>query len=197
MRRITQWRSLCVLGALFLVPWTGARAGVYSYIDEAGVITITDVRPAKRTYRVIVSDSPASAGIAKSGPGDYDHLIAWHARTFDVDPRLVKAVMMAESKGNPKAISRKGAQGLMQIMPGTARSLGLQDPFDPGENIAAGTRYLRLLYERFTGNTDLVLAAYNAGPERVVANNMSVPPINETVRYIKRVKAYYTGLTGQ
>jgi len=102
--------------------------------------------------------------------------------------------MIAESRGNPNAVSRKGAQGLMQITPDTARSLDLKHPFDPSENIEAGAIYLKQLYKRFTGNTELILAAYNAGPERVTESNMTVPRINGTVHYIERVKQYYDKL---
>ena len=82
----------------------------------------------------------------------------------------------------------------MQIMPDTARLLDLRHPFDPEENIQAGTRYLRSLYELFKGNLELVLAAYNAGPQKVIENNMAIPPINETINYVKRVKLYYSKL---
>src|SRR5208337_3416183 len=124
----------------------------------------------------------------------YDNLISRHARTHGIDPRLVKAVMIAESRGNPNAVSRKGARGLMQIMPGTARSLHLKHPFDPSENIEAGAIYLNRLHKRFTGNMELILAAYNAGPGRVTHSNMTVPPINETVHYIEKVKRHYNNL---
>ena len=101
--------------------------------------------------------------------------------------------MLAESNGNPTAVSQKGAQGLMQIMPDTAVELQLRNPFDPEENIRAGARYLKVLQELFRGNLELTLAAYNAGPQRVI-ENMAVPPISETVSYVKRVKLYYNKL---
>ncbi len=83
--------------------------------------------------------------------------------------------MIAESNGNPQAVSQKGAQGLMQIMPDTAALLDLRNPFDPEENIQAGARYLKSLYELFRGDMELVLAAYNAGPQRVIENNWAIP----------------------
>jgi soluble lytic murein transglycosylase len=101
--------------------------------------------------------------------------------------------MLAESRGDPTVVSQKGAQGLMQIMPDTAHDLELRNPFDPEENIEAGARYLKQLHQLFKGNLELVLAAYNAGPQRVI-QNMSVPPISETINYIKRVKLYYDKL---
>jgi soluble lytic murein transglycosylase len=102
--------------------------------------------------------------------------------------------MIAESNGNPNAISNKGARGLMQIMPGTGQLLDLQNPFDPSENIQAGAKYLKQLHDLFQGNLELVLAAYNAGPNRVIQNNMAVPAIDETMNYIKRVKYFYNRL---
>jgi soluble lytic murein transglycosylase len=170
---------------------------VYCHIDENGVLTVTNVRPQKGKSTVIVRDGEAPRNVpALTGEENnaYDNLISRHARTHGIDPRLVKAVMIAESRGNPNAVSRKGAQGLMQIMPDTARSLDLTHPFDPSENIEAGAIYLKQLYKRFTGNTDLILAAYNAGPGRVTESNTTVPRINETVHYIERVKQYYDKL---
>jgi soluble lytic murein transglycosylase-like protein len=172
---------------------------MHSYVDEGGVINLTNTRPENRQYRVLIADpaSPSETPVfSKSDRGDYDQLIDWQAKSFDVDPRLIKAVIMVESNGNPKALSKKGAQGLMQIMPSTARALALQHPFDPDENIGAGTKYLRFLHDRFMGNLDLVLAAYNAGPETVAYHNMSVPSIKETVQYVERVKKYCFRLVG-
>jgi soluble lytic murein transglycosylase-like protein len=170
---------------------------VYCHIDENGVLTVTNVEPQKGKSTVIIRDGEAPRNVPALSDEEnnaYDNLISRHARTHGVDPRLVKAIMIAESRGNPNAVSRKGARGLMQIMPCTARSLALKHPFDPSENIEAGAIYLKRLHKRFTGNTELILAAYNAGPRRVMESNMTVPRINETVRYIERVKQYYEEL---
>lgn len=107
-----------------------------------------------------------------------------------LDPALVQAVMEVESGGDEKAVSPKGAQGLMQIMPGTAKDLKLADSFDAAKNIEAGTRYLRQLLDRFGGDVKLALAAYNAGPG-AVSRSGGVPPIEETKRYIEKVKTRY------
>jgi soluble lytic murein transglycosylase len=172
-----------------------SMCAVYCHIDENGVLTVTNTPPQNGRFKVMIGDREAPHNVsALTDNNAYDSLIRRHARTHGIDPRLVKAVMMAESRGNPNAVSRKGAQGLMQIMPDTARSLSLKHPFDPSENIEAGATYLKRLYTRFTGNMELILAAYNAGPERVTENNMTVPPINETVHYIERVKQYYDKL---
>jgi len=187
---------LCFMVFAVALP-SASMCAVYCHIDENGVLTVTNVRPQKGKSTVIVRDGEAPRNVpALTGEENnaYDNLISRHARTHGIDPRLVKAVMIAESRGNPNAVSRKGAQGLMQIMPDTARSLDLTHPFDPSENIEAGAIYLKQLYKRFTGNTDLILAAYNAGPGRVTESNTTVPRINETVHYIERVKQYYDKL---
>jgi len=108
------------------------------------------------------------------------------ARKYQIDPNLVKAIIKVESNYNPNAISPKGAQGLMQLMPGTAKRFGVSDPFDPQENILGGVKYLRFLFDLF-GDLKLVLAGYNAGEQRVLQHGNNVPPIAETQNYVARV----------
>ena len=112
------------------------------------------------------------------------------ADRHQVDPALVKAIIMAESSYNPRAVSKKGAKGLMQLMPTTARALGVVDIFDPEHNINAGVRYFKRLMNRFDGDTRLALAAYNAG-SRKVRQYQGVPPFRATKHYIKKVFMYY------
>lgn len=121
----------------------------------------------------------------------YDAIIEAEARRYDVDASLVSAVIRAESNYEPRSVSRKGARGLMQLMPATARRLGVRRPFDPRANVQGGVRYLRELVERFGGRPDLVLAAYNAGENAVEAYG-GVPPYRETVQYVKRILAWWT-----
>ncbi len=109
---------------------------------------------------------------------------------YQVDPELIRAIIMAESSNNPKAISKKGARGLMQLMPATAKALGVKDSFDPEHNIHGGVRYFRQLLDRFDGNTRMALAAYNAGSRKVRQYN-GIPPFKTTRYYIKRVFSYY------
>ena len=111
---------------------------------------------------------------------------------YRVDPNLIRAVIRTESSFNRYALSSKGAQGLMQLMPGTAREMKVIDPFNPRQNIEGGTRYLRLLMDTFNGDLTLALAAYNAGPTRVKKVNR-IPRIPETVKYVKRVLGHYKG----
>jgi soluble lytic murein transglycosylase-like protein len=187
-------RLLGLLIAL-LLPVSGFGA-IYGYIDDQGVYHMTNIKPAQQKFQVLVPDQTRVVSIPLRGinRNQYDSLINHHSQMHGMDPKLVKAVMIAESNGNPLAISHKGAQGLMQIMPETAHDLQLLNPFDPNENIQAGTRYLRILHELFGGNLDLVLAAYNAGPKRVVQANMAIPRIEETINYVRRVKQYYDRL---
>jgi soluble lytic murein transglycosylase-like protein len=124
-------------------------------------------------------------------PSLYDDLIAESARRAAVDPRLVKSVMLVESAFNPAAISPKGARGLMQLMPGTAARLGVENSFDPAENIDGGVRHLSYLLGMFGGNLEKSLAAYNAG-ENAVLRHGGVPPYDETRLYVhKALTAYY------
>jgi len=119
----------------------------------------------------------------------FNPIIVAAAKKFDVDAALVSAVIKAESDYNPRTVSHKGARGLMQLMPATARRFGVSDSFDPVANIHAGTRYLRWLLNKFEGNADLAVAAYNAGEGNVWKYN-GVPPFRETVQYIKRVAGH-------
>lgn len=171
-----------------------AWSAVYGYIDEQGVYHITNIRPAARQYSILVKDRPDETRIRGSNKNQFDSLILHHAQANGLDPLLVKAVMLTESNSVPTAVSPKGAQGLMQIMPDTGAIVDLRNPFDPDENIRAGARYLKLLHELFKGDLELVLAAYNAGPSKVIQHNMTVPPISETINYVKRVKLTYNQL---
>jgi soluble lytic murein transglycosylase-like protein len=121
----------------------------------------------------------------------YDKLIAVEAKRFDVDASLVSALIRAESNYQPRAVSRKGARGLMQLMPATANRFSLSRPFDPVANVRAGVRYLKELLDRFDQRPELVLAAYNAG-ENAVDTYGGVPPYRETVGYVKRILSWWT-----
>ncbi|HUU30057.1 MAG TPA: transglycosylase SLT domain-containing protein [archaeon] len=137
------------------------------------------------------SDKPAeieNSGESDRGLSSFKELIEKNSARYSLDPALVAAVVMQESGGNPRAVSRAGAQGLMQLMPQTADSLGIGDVFDPEQNIEGGTRYLRNLLDQFEGDEILALAAYNAGPTAVQRYN-GVPPYPETQGYVEKVTA--------
>jgi hypothetical protein len=121
----------------------------------------------------------------------YDAMIEAEARRANVDASLVSAVIRAESNFEPRSVSRKGARGLMQLMPATAKRLGVARPFDPRANIRGGARYLRELADRFDNRPELVLAAYNAGENAVDAHG-GMPPYRETVGYVKRILSWWT-----
>lgn len=184
------FKTLTIL-VLCLMPLV-VHSAIYAYVDERGTQHFTNMIPVGKKFRVIVAERiryvvPRSIVDNTS----YDSIIQRHANTHGIDPTLIKAVMKAESNFNPNAMSHKGAQGLMQLMPDTARLMNVGNPFDPDDNIRGGTKYLKYLDETFGGNLDLVLAAYNAGPGRVREYNMSIPPYEETRAFIQRVKSYY------
>ncbi len=134
--------------------------------------------------------SPVPGGVLSKESIPFQGIIIQVAGRYEVDPHLIRAIILAESGYNPKAKSKKGARGLMQLMPSTAKSLGVEDIYDPAENIDGGVRYFRSLLDRFDGDVQLALAAYNAG-SRHVRNYAGVPPFKATQRYIKKVLKFH------
>ena len=126
-----------------------------------------------------------------TGSGKIDSLIKQSGTKYGVDPYLIFCVMEQESHFNARALSPKGARGLMQLMPGTSARFGVRRPSDPGQNIAGGTRFLKQLLQRFDGRIDLVLASYNAGEGAVLKFGRKVPPYRETRNYVKRISFRY------
>ena len=184
---------LLVLISLFIlltIP-SVAPADIYKYVDVEGVVHLTNVPTESgikytlimREKRVIF-DKKLGEDISK-----YDQLITRASEKYNVDPALIKAVIKAESNFNHRAVSKKGARGLMQLMPATASSLQVQDSFYPESNIEGGVRYLRYLLNYFSGNIHFALAAYNAG-ENAVIRYRGIPPYPETRVYIQRVLSY-------
>ena len=184
---------ILVLFLLALSP-KQARAGIYIMVDANGVYHFTNV-PNDKGYRPFIKDRSTGSSRAalrsySKDPTQYEYLIKRYAKKYGVDSALIKAIIHAESDFNPFAVSSKGAQGLMQIMPETARDLSVQDVFDPEDNIRAGVQYLKMLLKKFKGNLPLSLAAYNAGPN-LVNQYGKIPPYRETKNYIKKVLTYY------
>lgn len=140
-----------------------------------------------------VASSTSRSSSAQPVNGDFASLINAAAEKYGVNPTLVKALIKAESNFNPKATSYAGAMGLMQLMPGTARGLGVNDAYDPAQNIDGGVRFLSGLLKRYNGNESMALAAYNAGPGAVDRYG-GIPPYAETQTYVKRVLGYYESM---
>lgn len=180
-----------------LVVWAASPAearGVYRYIDERGVIHFSDAPSDRRFEPVALRRSGLNVNLRPRGAAPpthdaFDDLIRQAARRHRIEAPLVKAVMAAESAFDPTAVSRAGAQGLMQLMPATARHLGVTDPFAVHQNIHGGARYLRQMLDRY-GDVSRALAAYNAGPSAVDRYN-GIPPYRETRTYVRRVLDYY------
>ncbi len=184
-----------------LVIAGSARADIYRYVDEDGVAYYTDAPLNKKAEKIMRTDPPATSTAdtgQKNGQfssrRDFTGIVADKATKYEIDPSLLHAVIKTESNGNPYAVSRKGAMGLMQLMPMTASDLDVRNPFDPEENIDGGTRYLKYLIEKFKGDLTLALAAYNAGPN-LVEKRRAVPEISETKQYVKKVLSLYNGKT--
>lgn len=178
-----------------LLGWPDvANAQIYMSRDGSGNLVLSDRPIGGATGAVKLYPVARAASIVTTRPpvvrdtAGYDGLIEHHAGANRVRADLVRAVIQVESGFNPYARSRKGAMGLMQLMPGTAAELGVTDPYDPAQNIAAGVSYLRGLLERFGGNEELALAAYNAGPGAVERYGQTIPPYRETRDYVRKVR---------
>jgi soluble lytic murein transglycosylase-like protein len=202
-------RALVLAAALAAAPATAGD--LYRRVDARGVVHFTDaprggsftklaMRAPTNGLRVFApsKSSGGSLVLRRSGAGrsakpqdneDYDPLILLASRRHGVPAALVKAVIAAESSFDPSAVSPKGAMGLMQLMPGTAKDLGVDEPFHDAQNVHGGTRYLRWLFDRY-GDWLRTVAAYNAGPEAVERYG-GVPPYRETREYVQRVLSYY------
>ena len=178
------FRGLALIAALSAAA-SPLAAGVQVAVKADGTKIIfnesTDQRD--RRHSTVLASSPRL---------DWDAMIEEHANSSRLDPKLVRAVIQTESGYNASALSTVGAMGLMQLMPGTARELAVEDPYDPSQNVRGGTAYLRQMLDQFKGSLELAVAAYNAGPGAVQKYG-GVPPYRETVSYVQRVLGLYRG----
>lgn len=198
------WRSLaaiCTISVVFTVA-SSAVADIYRCKRADGSLHYTNTRSSGKSCRVVVRGSKKSKA-RRSRPAKarrravdplrhtrYDGLIEEAASLYQLPQEFIRAVMRVESNFNPDVVSRAGAMGLMQLMPKTALSMGVADPFEPRQNILGGARYLRILANRFKGDLILTVAAYNAG-EGAVERYNGIPPYQETQRYVRRVLKHY------
>ena len=162
--------------------------GIYRYIDENGDYHFTNC-PKDPRYELYLPEEGDSRTVHVD-PKQYDPVIEEFSTKYGVDSALVKAIIRAESDFDMYAVSRKGAKGLMQLMPQTAMQWKVIDVFDPRQNIEGGIRHLKHLLQTFENNLALSIAAYNAG-KQVVIQNYSIPPYNETQNYVRKVLGYY------
>jgi soluble lytic murein transglycosylase-like protein len=185
--------------AICLGVWLGgpARADIYTFKDANGILHFTNV-PADPRYSVMIRESKiirerlmVPAAVRSDRRDRYGALVEKAAREHNLDQALLQAVITAESDYNPRAVSHKGAVGLMQLMPETARRYGVTDLYDPVENIHAGARYLRDLMQKFNNDLSLTLAAYNAGESAIVRYGNRIPPYSETRQYVPKVMDLY------
>ncbi|MBU1196327.1 MAG: lytic transglycosylase domain-containing protein [Proteobacteria bacterium] len=178
-----------ILG-LWIIFYAGlAAADIYTFIDSDGVLHFTNV-PTSSDYKLYIRES-----VQKNEPRydtqKFDDIIRDAQKKYGVEFSLIKAVIMVESGFNPKAVSRVGATGLMQIMPTNYESLSVKDPFNPMDNIMGGALYLQRLLRRYEYKLPLALAAYNAGPD-AVDRYKQIPPYTETQNYVKKVMKTYS-----
>ena len=170
-----------------------ADAQIYAWRDANGTLVLSDraIDAPVDVYKVAGAPSYVTTRPVEdqSEHHRFEPLIQEHATRRSLRPELVRAVIQVESGFNPRALSPKGAMGLMQLMPATARSLGVNNPWDPAQNIRGGTDYLRLLLDEYDGNEELALAAYNAGSGAVAKYGRRVPPYRETRDYVRKVGA--------
>jgi soluble lytic murein transglycosylase-like protein len=184
--------TIVIFFCLFLLA-IPSSAGIYRYVDERGVIHFTNC-PRDAKFKLYIRESMEDVGSESSSfirdSNQYDSLISEFSKKYQVDFALIKAMIRAESGFNPFAVSRKGAKGLMQLMPETASRMNVSNILNPRENIEGGVRYFKYLLSLFDNDIRLSLAAYNAG-ENLVGELRSIPPYRETVDYVRKVLSYY------
>jgi soluble lytic murein transglycosylase-like protein len=196
-------KPLLLIATVLCASTAAAHSKIYTFMDADGVRHYTDV-PDNNRYRLLVlspqertasGDRYDSMLLAKAT--QYDSIIETAASAASVEANLLRAVIVVESGFNSRAVSKRGAVGLMQLMPATATRFGVSNPYDPRENVHAGAHYLKFLIDRFGQNIRLALAAYNAGEDAVDRNGGQIPPFTETMAYVPRVLKIYQQLKDQ
>jgi len=178
-----------------------AEAGVYAFVDDQGELHLSNV-PDNERYRSLETGSAPAVGEARVGPTrggavdsdarrQYGAVVAKAAGRYGIEPALLHAVISVESGYNARAVSKRGAAGLMQLMPDTAKRFGVANVFDPADNVRGGAQYLTELMKLFDNDLRLALAAYNAGEAAVIKYGRRIPPYRETAAYVPRVVGFY------
>ena len=186
--------KLLVAVATIFLPLAPVFGDVFAFKDANGVMTFTNV-PNHAGYHRVLKENPGQTYLGSAISNSYEDLIRSIASRHNLDTDLVRAVIRAESDFNSTARSNKGAMGLMQLMPDTARLHNVIDAFDPSDNVEGGVRHLKMLLERYQGNLELSLAAYNAG-SGAVEKHGGIPPFAETREYVRRVLRFYDSYRG-
>jgi len=181
-------RNIIFVSIVLLCIAGSGYADIYKFVDDNGVIYLTNTPRGDGYRKVITEETPAP-------DSDINAIIRNKSRKYNIDPSVIRALISAESNWDIHAVSDKGAIGLMQLMPATAQELQIQNPFDPEQNIEGGTRYLRMLLDRFDGDMELAIAAYNAGPSAVEKSG-GVPSITETRKFVRSVISSFRGQAG-
>jgi soluble lytic murein transglycosylase-like protein len=190
-------KLIVIVAGLLFASVAAANQKIYTYLDNQGVRHYTDV-PDNYHYRLLVL-SPQDRTLSGerydaqllARATQYDAIIEAAAAAAAIEPNLLRAVILVESGFNPRALSKRGAKGLMQLMPATATRFGVSNAFDPRQNVSGGARYLKFLLDRFGHDMRLAVAAYNAGEEAVDRNGGQIPPYAETMAYVPRVLKFY------
>jgi len=189
-----QMKKLVFVIAMCILTVSPVSADIYRYIDDNGVVVFTDT-PKHSGYKVHLRERAVYRTLSTGGYYPYRDAVLKACTLYEVDEALVRAVIEVESDYNRYAVSYAGARGLMQLMPETMQHLGVKNPWDPEQNIQAGTRYLKGLLQKFSGDKRLALAAYNAGPNNVIKYG-DVPPYKQTENYVRKVMNRYMDFSG-
>jgi soluble lytic murein transglycosylase-like protein len=198
MRMKGRYLVCLVFGLLLCQP---GRADIFVFTDADGAVSLSNV-PTDDRYTVLIAaqkqeiaavpvDNVPKSGSVLPRKASFDQVVEEVSRTYGLESALLHAVISVESHYNPKAVSKKGAIGLMQLMPGTAKRYGVVDAFDPLQNLNGGAHYLRDLLTLFNSDVSLALAAFNAGEHAVAKYGNRLPPYRETVRYVPKVLDFY------
>lgn len=186
--------QIILLSGLCLPDPAGAH--VYSYTDDEGTVNMSNVSTDRRYGAMALAPVDPAVVVSAAPPAiadkvQYGRMVDDVARMYGLESAFLHAVISVESRYRPKIVSKKGAAGMMQLMPDITRRYGVADPFDPVQNVHGGARYLRDLLRSYNNDKNLALAAYNAGPHAVAKYGNRIPPYRETTNYVPKVLAFY------